>query len=248
MLRRAFLGIGLLVVVGLTGQADSLGAAETGRLTTFGVVTKVVDGDTLDVRLDTGKQERVRVIGIDAPERGSCLSAQASARTKALVLSKRVVLRSDSTQATRDRYGRLLAYVDIAGKLDLGMRLVGEGFAEVYIYGRPFVRVSAYRSSEATAKSRALGIWGACVGGSSEQTPTPAPSPSPPPAPPPTAATPPPAPAPPASQCHPNYSNCLPIVGDLDCADVRRMGKAPVQVIGADPYRLDGDKDGLGCE
>jgi hypothetical protein len=48
--------------------------------------------------------------------------------------------------------------------------------------------------------------------------------------------------------CHPSYIPCLPIVGDLDCPDVRAMGKDPVEVIGRDAYRLDGDGDGIGCE
>lgn len=50
------------------------------------------------------------------------------------------------------------------------------------------------------------------------------------------------------SACHPSYSPCLPIVADLDCPDVRAMGKAPVTVIGPDSYRLDRDRDGIGCE
>ena len=45
-----------------------------------------------------------------------------------------------------------------------------------------------------------------------------------------------------------SYSPCLPIVDDLDCADIRAMDVAPVRVLGSDPYRLDGDNDGLGCE
>ena len=48
--------------------------------------------------------------------------------------------------------------------------------------------------------------------------------------------------------CEPGYSPCLPIVGDLDCADVRDLGKDPVTVTGSDRYRLDGDNDGIGCE
>jgi hypothetical protein len=50
------------------------------------------------------------------------------------------------------------------------------------------------------------------------------------------------------SNCHPSYDPCLPIVGDLDCKDVRAMGKAPVIVKGPDDYRLDADHDGIGCE
>jgi hypothetical protein len=44
--------------------------------------------------------------------------------------------------------------------------------------------------------------------------------------------------------CHPSYRPCLPIVPDLDCADI----DGPVTVIGPDEYRLDGDGDGIGCE
>ena len=45
--------------------------------------------------------------------------------------------------------------------------------------------------------------------------------------------------------CHPSYSPCVPnSASDLDCADVGH----PVSVPGSDPYRLDGDGDGSGCE
>jgi hypothetical protein len=50
------------------------------------------------------------------------------------------------------------------------------------------------------------------------------------------------------SSCHPSYSPCLPIVGDLNCPDVRDMGMAPVTVKGPDDYELDRDNDGIGCE
>jgi|GEM_PF-709497 len=54
-------------------------------------------------------------------------------------------------------------------------------------------------------------------------------------------------------QCHPNYSGgCVPIASDVDCAGGSGNGPAyvrgPVRVIGADVYRLDRDKDGIGCE
>jgi hypothetical protein len=48
----------------------------------------------------------------------------------------------------------------------------------------------------------------------------------------------------PASSCHASYDPCLPITGDLDCADVGQT----VRVTGPDDYRLDGDGDGLGCD
>lgn len=215
----------LLVCAG-TVLAGLASAASTGDFTQKGVVTQVVDGDTLQVRLASGKTERVRLIGIDAAERGACFAAPAAERARQLALSKPVVLRGDRTQDTRDRYGRLLAYVWLPGGRDLGYQLVAGGFAKVYVYRDPFQRLGAYRTAESSAKSAPAGTWKACG------------SPIRPVAPSPPAAT----------KCHPSYTPCLPIVDDLDCADVRALGVAPVRVVGSDPYRLDGDNDGFGCE
>ena len=48
----------------------------------------------------------------------------------------------------------------------------------------------------------------------------------------------------PAKDCMAGYSPCLPIVGDLNCPDIGH----PVTVTGSDPYRLDRDGDGIGCD
>ncbi|GAA3839532.1 hypothetical protein GCM10022243_02390 [Saccharothrix violaceirubra] len=70
-----------------------------------------------------------------------------------------------------------------------------------------------------------------------------------------TQAPPPVAPAPtqPAQpDCHPNYSGCVPIAKDVDCAGGKGNGPAyvegPITVIGKDVYDLDDDKDGIACE
>jgi hypothetical protein len=49
------------------------------------------------------------------------------------------------------------------------------------------------------------------------------------------------------SGCQPGYSPCLPRVADLNCSDIS-ASKKPIRVTGSDPYRLDGDGDGLACE
>ena len=55
-----------------------------------------------------------------------------------------------------------------------------------------------------------------------------------------------------SSQCDLNYSGCVPIASDVDCAGGSGDGpayvKGPVKVIGKDIYKLDRDGDGLGCE
>lgn len=57
----------------------------------------------------------------------------------------------------------------------------------------------------------------------------------------------------PARNCDPNYSGCIPLgISDADCASGKGNGPyyvtGPVQILGNDPHRLDGDKDGWGCE
>lgn len=50
------------------------------------------------------------------------------------------------------------------------------------------------------------------------------------------------------STCKTGYTPCLPPPPpDLDCAEVKAMGKAPVKVWGSDPHNLDGNNDGWGC-
>ena len=197
--------------------------AQNGAFTLRGTVTSVVDGDTIAVRLASGRRERVRLIGIDTPERGDCLSARATGQAKRLAYRQRVVLRGDATQATRDRYGRLLAYAWVHGR-DLGFQMVASGLARVYVYDRPFQRLGAYRSAEAVGRTRTPNIWTGC-----------------------TAPTPPTPPAAPRSNCDPSYPDvCIPPPPpDLDCADVPYSGFA---VRGSDPHRFDGDGDGIGCE
>src|SRR3954454_3736046 len=82
-----------------------------------GVGLRAVDGDTLVVRLDGGRRERVRLIGVDTPEsveRGTppqCWSHRAASYTAQVTRRQRVTLQVG--REARDRYGRLLAYVTI---------------------------------------------------------------------------------------------------------------------------------------
>jgi len=168
-----------VLVVVVLAVAALAPTAEAGKFTFRGIVIRVVDGDTLDVRLTSGVRTRVRLIGIDSPERGDCYAAKATSRARTLALGERVVLRGDATQDTRDRFGRLLAYLSLPGGRDLGLQLIRGGFGEVSVIEKPFRRLGTYRSAEQAARDAGLGLWSACV----------APSPPPPPPPPPPPAT-----------------------------------------------------------
>lgn len=88
------------------------------------IVEHVVDGDTLDLRDGT----RVRLIGIDTPERGQPCYEEATAALADLVNGKAVDLTAGTSGSSVDRYGRLLRYVDV-GTIDAGYSQIQAGYA-----------------------------------------------------------------------------------------------------------------------
>lgn len=126
-------------------------------------VRRVVDGDTVVVALG-GREDTVRLLGIDTPERDprECGHRAATRALEALAAGREVELVSDPTQDRRDRYGRLLAYVETLGGEDLGKRIVRDGWARVYVFDEPFERVDAYRDAYDEARARRAGLFGAC--------------------------------------------------------------------------------------
>ena len=90
------------------------------------VVTDVIDGDTIDTSAG-----RVRVIGIDTPERGECNFGPASSLLSRLIAQSgnQVVLVAVPGKDDTDRYGRLLRYVDSPSGQDLGREIIANGLA-----------------------------------------------------------------------------------------------------------------------
>jgi endonuclease YncB( thermonuclease family) len=128
-------------------------------------VERVVDGDTVVVRLDRSRRlADIRLVGIDTPELSTGCAGEAAKRIAERMLPRgtRVVLVSDSTQDLADRYGRLLRYV-MKGNTDINKRLVKRGYAAVYVYDNtPFQRTRAYRAAAAHARSHQAGLWAGC--------------------------------------------------------------------------------------
>jgi len=132
-----------------------------------GFVEMVIDGDTIQVRAD-GRQERVRIIGIDTPEvdgspaGAQCYGAEASERLKTALSRQTVTLETDPTQDSRDEYGRLLAYVATPSGLDVGLALLEEGYAREFTYREPYRRQQSYQAAAANAAAAERGLWAAC--------------------------------------------------------------------------------------
>jgi len=96
-----------------------------------------VDADTYDVRMPDGKRERVRLAGVDAPEKNTKEGQQASAYARYLIGTDPNNPKNKKKTATlyskgdRDAYGRLMGSVAVGGR-DLGTALVASGSAAVY--------------------------------------------------------------------------------------------------------------------
>jgi endonuclease YncB( thermonuclease family) len=148
-----------LILVG-SDSAPATGPA-TARL--GGEVTGAVSGDTLDVRLASGRTERVRLLGVRAPATGACFSGDSTAEAERLAVGRQVVLRGDRASPARDRAGRLLAYVALPGGADLGRLLVGAGAAQVDVWAPGFARFASYVPVQQGAERANHGLWGACA-------------------------------------------------------------------------------------
>lgn len=92
-------------------------------------VERYVDGDTIDVRNAFGHVERVRLIGIDTPEKGEC-GYEAATGALALLIKDSTVQLVAGAQSNRDRTKdpRLLRYVEVDGR-DIGLSMIKAGWA-----------------------------------------------------------------------------------------------------------------------
>jgi endonuclease YncB( thermonuclease family) len=118
----------------------------------FGQSASPVDGDTLDLAGD-----RVRLFGIDAPERGEPGAAESTAHLRRLLSGKAVTCRT----IERDRYDRAVSLCD-AGGADLSLAQVRAGHAVVWCYyvrkNRPAM-LATFQRAEAEAKRERRGMW-----------------------------------------------------------------------------------------
>jgi|GEM_PF-2162384 len=123
------------------------------------MVTRIVDGDTLDVKIN-GKIERIRLIGINAPELSKCFGLQASNKAKELLTGKNVLLESDESQGDKDKYGRLLRYVFFEDGTNFNKLMVSEGYAREYTYHLPYKYQQEFRQAQKKAMKAKKGLWG----------------------------------------------------------------------------------------
>ena len=146
-------------------RADSVPAQVVNETITTSTVrvTRIVDGDTFEVKIG-GQFEKVRMLGIDTPESVDprkpvqCFAKEASKKLAELIGDREIVLTADFTNDDRDKYGRLLRYVQRIDGLKVNEEMIKQGYAYAYIKF-PFERRAEYLTLQSNARSMGLGLW-----------------------------------------------------------------------------------------
>lgn len=144
---RLFLPVAFALLA-TVGHADPL----TGR------VVGIADGDTLTVLDATGIQHKIRLSGIDSPEKGQPFGQRCKQSLSDLVYDHAVAVESNK----RDRYGRVIGKVLVDGH-DANLEQVRRGCGwhyRRYMNEQPLDDRLAYAAAEEAARAGGLGLWG----------------------------------------------------------------------------------------
>jgi micrococcal nuclease len=168
-IRRVVILLAVAVAAGAFG-AERLGAvgerAGGSPSSQLATVVRVVDGDTIVARVG-GREERVRYIGMDTPEDVKpgtpvqCFALAAAAANRRLVAGREVRVVPDAE--SRDRYGRMLAYVyREPDGLFVNAELVRRGYARVLTIPPNVAHESELRRLARHARAAGRGLWSRC--------------------------------------------------------------------------------------
>lgn len=135
-----------------------LSAGNAHAETITGFITAITDGDTIKL-LDANRQEhKIRINGIDAPEKVQPFGAKSQANLGRLAFNKDAVAECPK----RDRYGRLVCKVTVAGQ-DVGLEQIRGGMAwwfRKYSKEQSQQDQADYEQAETMAKLHRFGLWG----------------------------------------------------------------------------------------
>ena len=138
--------------------AALLCAAGTGYAETLsGKVVGITDGDTIMVLSAKNEPYKIRLAGIDAPEKAQPFGQRAKQKMSNLVFSQPVSVEWNK----RDRYRRIVGKVTVADQ-DAGLALVTDGLAwhyKKYQAEQTPVDRERYAAAESTAKQKRTGLW-----------------------------------------------------------------------------------------
>ena len=166
--RRALPWLATFTLLGAVGGWQALSSDGGGARppTQVAVIERVVDGDTVKVRLGDA-EETLRYIGVDTPETKKpggpveCFGKAASVENERLVEGRQVELRFDAQR--RDSYGRLLAYVHRRPDgLFVNAELVRRGLATTLAIPPNVAHAGLFGRLQREARRSGRGLWEAC--------------------------------------------------------------------------------------
>ena len=169
-MHRTLLCIAVLATACRPGAAPAATSSSTPTaLATNATMVSVVDGDTIDVNIN-GRRERVRLIGIDTPETKKpntpvqCYGPEATKFTKSLLPSD-TPLHVERDVVARDDYGRMLAYVYVAGDGEfVNMTIIRQGFARPLTIPPNSAHANEFIEAARVAQADDIGLWARCKG------------------------------------------------------------------------------------
>lgn len=138
---------------------DNSAAFATSANPGYAKAIKVHDGDTVTVVLK-GRKEKVRLIGIDAPEiKQRPWGTRAKKHLEKLILAanKTVILEFDVEK--RDKYGRLLCYIFTPDRKMLNTLMVKDGYAVLLTIPPNIKYVDELKAAQNEARQHGRGIW-----------------------------------------------------------------------------------------
>jgi|SRR5579872_2522482 len=128
------------------------------------LITRVIDGDTVVVNMN-GKEETIRLIGVNTPETVDprkpvqCFGKQASDFLKNMLpQGTMVTLTADPSQSDRDKYGQLLRYIYL-GDVLVNEEIIVQGYGFEYTYDVPYEFQKDFKATQNYASSGELGLW-----------------------------------------------------------------------------------------
>lgn len=129
------------------------------------VVTKIVDGDTVWVSAKNGREEKIRLIGIDAHEvrntrqkKAGFYGKEASAYLRKRISGKKVRLEYDVQRY--DRYRRTLAYIYLEDGTFINAEMVRKGYAVVLTIAPNVKYADKFILYQQEARKNQRGLWG----------------------------------------------------------------------------------------
>ncbi len=172
LLRAGAVALASMVVVGVA-QVTSASAAPADPVRERGRVVRVLDGDTIDVRIEgTSRDTRIRLVGINSPEIGDCGADIATARLRQLVDGQRVTLHSDDPNAEGSK-NRLVRVVRVprsdGSSLDANEQLLRDGMGVYFPIQGETTNAARYQIAANEARTAGRGFWSAALCGRGPQ-------------------------------------------------------------------------------